>query len=585
MGYYENPPIIQPAQDTIGSSIAKAGESIAQGLIARGERKRAEEKERKLTIQKLQDRKNETDLFYNDKLSKWDTLQGRNNEQVDSKIRNLVQEKIILAADSRIALLNETDAKKRQEYLNNISVADKFLDTTSSFSKLIGQNTAAWRLDTNAIKVGQPGGHVINGVNDKEILDNTAAVEILGGMTSLYTDTNVDVQPDPNGDGVILTVSGKHKDGTEFKVPINSKQYEKADEEGGDGLLIPVESMDTFYTQSKETIIDKKGNIYDGFLNQTRETVDLPSKGGDIYQIQNGQRLQEKAIKAEIDKKSEVTATGILSADKPSRVRTLLNYTLKQGPQYYDEVFKLQSPEGQMKILKELLTNESFGGMVRSLEQTKNADGTISYWNPTADIKIKEKPAKNGGGTNGGNNNTEETDTGGGDYRGDYYDNLIKGPTKIKGESGAMYAYRSRQDYAKNLNNLAGSTSKFITTDDLYKKFLQEPIKKGATVTFADQIGLGKLTKEQVKKSFNSRFPKSDMYYEQSPGDYRALSNYNLNKPSSRAKLALDFTAGEGEVKKLQGKVGKAEIQDWINVNPRKPGETDAQYVARYKNQ
>jgi len=40
MGYYENPPIIQPAQDNIGSSIARAGESIAQGLIARGERSR-----------------------------------------------------------------------------------------------------------------------------------------------------------------------------------------------------------------------------------------------------------------------------------------------------------------------------------------------------------------------------------------------------------------------------------------------------------------------------------------------------------------------------------------------------------------
>ena len=75
------------------------------------------------------------------------------------------------------------------------------------------------------------------------------------------------------------------------------------------------------------------------------------------------------------------------------------------------------------------------------------------------------------------------------------------------------------------------------------------------------------------------------MYYEKSPGDYRALSNYNLNKATSRAKLALDFTAGEGEVKKLQGKVGKAELQDWINANPRNPGESDAEYVARYKNQ
>jgi hypothetical protein len=280
-----------------------------------------------------------------------------------------------------------------------------------------------------------------------------------------------------------------------------------------------------------------------------------------------------------------------MSADKPDRLRALLNYSLGQGPQYYDNIFKVdengmaRSVDDQKQMLTQLLTDQSFKGMVKSLEQTTNKDGSVSYWNPTADIKIKEKPAKTGGGGSGSGSGSggEETDTGGGDYRGDYYDALIKGPRKVTGESGAKYAYRSRQDYAKNLNRLAGSTSKFITTDDLYKKFLQEPIKEGATLTFADQIESGKLTKENVKKSFNSRFPKSDMYYEQSPGDYRALTNYDINKASSRAKLALDFTAGEGEIKKLQGKVGQAKVADWITANPKKQGESDIQYVNRYK--
>jgi len=594
MGYYENPPIIQPTQDTIGSSIAKAGESIAQGLIARGERRRAEEKEQKLTLQKLQDRKNETDLYYNEKLSKWGVEQKRNNAQVDSKIRNLVQEKIILAADSRIALLNETNATKRQEYLNNIRVADKFLETTSSFGTLIGGSTATWRKDTNASKVGVPGGHAVNGSNDKEILDNTAAIEILGGMDDLYKDTNIDVVPDEVGDGVILRITGKHKDGTAFDVKIDSKTYESADEDGVGNLLIPIESMDTFFTQSKETIVDKKGNIYTGFLEDTRETVDIKSKGADIYQIQNGQRLQEAAIRKEIDKKSQVTASGIMSADKPDRLRALLNYSLGQGPQYYDNVFKVdekgnaRSPEVQKQMLTQLLTDQSFKGMVKSLEQTKNADGTTSYWNPTADIKIKEKPAKNGGGSSGGSGNSgEETDTGGGDYRGEYYDNLRTGVKKKPGEAPGVYNYRSRKYYVENLNRLAGSQTKFITSDDLYKRFLNKPIKKDATLTFADQIRNGKLTKEQVKKSFNSQYPKSDIYYEGSPETYSAITNYNLNKAESRARLALDFTAGEGEIKKLQGKVGEAKsmdnITEWTKRNPQKTNETIEQYTARYR--
>ena len=250
MGYYENPPIIQPSRggEIIGASIAQAGQSIAQGLIARGERRRAEEKEQKLTLQKLQDRKNETDLYYNEKLSKWGVEQKRNNQQLDGKIRDLVQQKIILAADSRIALLNETDAKKRQEYLTNIRIADKFLDTTASFATLIGGSTATWRKETNASKVGIPGGHAVNGSTDKEILDNTAAIEILGGMDDLYDNTNIDVNPDSNGDGIMLTITGKHKKtGELFDIKVDSKTYESADEAGVGNLLIPIESIHTFY--------------------------------------------------------------------------------------------------------------------------------------------------------------------------------------------------------------------------------------------------------------------------------------------------------------------------------------------------
>lgn len=80
MGYYENPPIINSnrGSEMISSAIANAAGSLAQGLIDKGERRRQEEKERKLTIQKLQDRKNETDLFYNDKLTEWSSKYQKN---------------------------------------------------------------------------------------------------------------------------------------------------------------------------------------------------------------------------------------------------------------------------------------------------------------------------------------------------------------------------------------------------------------------------------------------------------------------------------------------------------------------------
>ena len=603
MGYYENPPIIQPSRggEIIGAAIAKAGESIAQGLIDRGERKRAEEKERRLTLQKLQDRKNETDLFYNEKMSKWSEKQSSINPEINKQIRDIVQQKVIDAADARIALLNETNATKRQEYLTTIRNADNILENAAKAGKSLGGVAATYRLKAKAYTIGKPGGYVINGKDDNEILDNTAFVESLSGMTNgnpLYKSSSLSVSLDDEEDGFIVTASGQHADGRSFNVPINTKSYIDAEENLDDGLLLPIESMDTFYTQSKETVIDKKGNIYDGFLERTRETVDLPSSGGDIYQIQNGQRLQEKTIRAEIDKKSQVTAAGILSADNPSKLKALLNYSLEQGPQYYDTVFKTKTPDEQKSILTSILTEKSFNGMVKSLERTTNKDGSTSYWNPTADIKIKEKPAKTGGGSGGGTNKLDKNDNGildseeNTDYRGDYYDNLRVGVKKRPGESGAMYAYRSRKYYTENLNRLAGSTSKFITGDDLYKKWLRGTSDiKGSDKTIKEEYESGKLKGKNAKEAFYAEYPKSDIYYEESSNDYRPLNNYNINKASSRTRLALDLTAGEGEIKKLQGKIRKAEsmetgqanLTSWMKINPKKQNETDLQYVARYK--
>jgi hypothetical protein len=605
MGYYENPPIIQPGRgsEMISSAIVDASTSISRALIEKGERKRQEEKEYKLTLQKLQDRKNETDLYYNEKLSEWAVKQTHTDDVADKQIYSIMQDSIKSAADSRILLLNENDPNKRQEYLKNIRNANSLLEGSSTFAKSLAGQVATWKLDTKGSKVGVVGGHFVNGKDEDEIMNNTAGLEILGNMKQRYIDPKIDIQKDEDGDGLILTVTGKHKDNNkDINFKIYSKNFNKSETETEDGLLVPVESLDTFNTQAKETIVDKKGNIYDGFLLKDYETFDLDSKGTsggngrDIYQITGGRRLQVTAAKNEIRKKAEVTATGMIGADSVTRLKAMLNYTLEKGPLFYNEKFVVdekglpRSTESQKQMLTEMLTEKSFQNMVNDFEKTTTKEGVI-YWDPTADVKLKDKPSNADLRGSGNVNKLDKNDNGildseeNSDYRGAYYDNLIKGPKKIKGESGAVYAYRSRQDYAKNLNRLAGSTKKFVTSDDLYKLFIQEPYKDKSSKTYADQIKAGKLTKQEVKESFNSRFPKSDLYYEEGEGDYRPLTGYNVYKAASRARLALDFTAGEGEVKKLQGKIGQAELSDWITANPRKPGESDAQYVARYKNQ
>lgn len=583
MGYYENPPIIQPDRSSsiISDSIIRASESIAKGFMEMGERKRQEEKERKLTIQKLQDQKNKVDLFYNEKASEWSKDQSASNPEISNKIYGLIQDKLKLAADSQIALLSETDQSKRQEYLKNIRNADQFLNNSALFGKTMAETTATWREGAKALKVGVPGGFVINGKNDQEILDNTAAVEILGGMGQMYSDSNIDVMPDEEGDGVVLVVSGKHDDGREFNVNINSKQYLASEAAGDGGLLSKVESLDDFYSEAKKDISDKNGNIFSGYLSQTRETVDLPSRGGDIYQIRNGQRLQSNAIKSKINEKSDVRASGIIATYKTSDLRNLIDYTLGNGPGYYDENFKnIVSPEQQKAILSNMLTDKTFEQLTSKLEKTTDSKGNTVYWNPTADIGIKAKPER-----------VKEEKPAPTTYKTQDIDKLIIGNAGSKTSTkDPKYQYEQRTKVVESLNVLAGK-NKFLTRDDLYRIWKNQPyvtpdgLETGRTIE--EEYTEGKLKGKNLKNAFQKEYSHSDGYYyeETASNQYEPIpKSYNMNSAYDRVKLALDRGGlSDTEVKILQGKLQDAKLMDWMTSNPRKGNETEQQYAARAK--
>jgi hypothetical protein len=475
-----------------------------------------------------------------------------------------------------------------------ITKHDSLLDNASKTVKVLGGTVSTYRLKAKAALIGKPGGYVVNGDSDKDIEYNTGFLDVVSGMAAAnntYTEQDLAVELDASGTGFNITAYGKYN-GKSFIKPINTRSYVSADDDLDDGLLSNVETMDTFYKEANLEVADKDNKIFEGLLLQTYGTVDVASEGGDQYQLVNARKLNVPVIESKLRSKAEIKATGILAADNPSSLRTLINYTLEQGVGAYDKEFlPLKTVKEKQDYLTNLLTKKSFEGLTAQIKRTPNKDGGFDYWNPdetSLQIKEKPKPIKVGGGNNNGGGNDNDEDSGGsGDYRSAYYDNLRNGVKRKPNETQGIYNNRSRKYYVENLNRLAGDVEKFITTDDLYKKFLKEPIKEGATVTFADQILARKLTKEQVKKAFNSRFPKSEIYYEKSPGDYRALNNYNIYKASSRTRLALDFTGGEGEIKKLQGKVGEAEamdrLTDWTNKNPQKQGETLEAYTARYR--
>ena len=587
MGYYDNPPIINFSKGyDYSQAILSASDAFVQGMNARADRKRQEEQQRELTLRKLQERKYEVDLAYNDKLSDWSVKQKPTNTEVDNQIYGIVQESITTAADNRIRLLNETNPAKRQEYLQSIRDADALMTNTGQFAKVLAGQVATWRLNTPAIKVGEVGGNVINGADETEILDNTAVVEVLGGMDKNYTDTNISVQR--SGDSILLNVSGKHKDGRVFNKTINSNVFNTADEDANNGFLLPVESDDTFIKQAKEVVFDEKGkDIIPGLLSETTYTHDLLSKGnsdakgkGDTYQIRNGRMLQENAIKAEIAKKAEITATGLIAASgsKPATLRTYINYTLKKGPTYFDKNFRgITDPEVQKQELTKMLTDHAWGKMTRELESSV-IDGKKVFWAPSANIGMKGKESASG---SGGAQEEQQEPT----YLAEYYDNLINGYKPQPGEkvNAAKSAYRTRTGLVSTLNDLSGKVDRFVTREDLEKQYANSPYISGkfdTGLTIAEAIAKGKM-KGNIKDIVKKVYGDSYIYSKEGEGTYKAVKNYNFNSAADRIKLALNYTANTGERKALQSKLKDARLADWFTNNPQKAGESEEAYINR----
>jgi len=593
MGYYENPPIIQPNRggEIIGASIAQAGESIAQGLIARGERKRAEEKERKLTLQKLQDRKNETDLYYAEKQGKWSQEQKDINPEVNKQIRDIIQQKLHDASDARIFLLNETDTAKRQEYLQTISNAESLLDNANKAAQSLGGSVATYRMKVKGSNMGKPGGYVVNGKSDDDINNNTSFLDSLSGMTDgnkLYKNSNIQVTVDDTGGGFNIRTYGEHSDGTKFDRLLNTKAYMDSEESVGDGLLLPVESLDSFYTDARMQVADKNNNILEGYLINTHETVNLPSAGGDQYQIVNGRKLNVPIIQDRLKKKAEIKVAGILSADNSSSLRTLIDYTLEQGPGWYDKNFAGLKTDEKNSTLVNMMTKKSFDGLTAEMQKTPDGKGGFNYWNPDgSSIKIKEKPntsSDGGGGTPGDKNGDGIPDVDQKpDFREEDYDKLISGRTPSRGESAAVNAYHELSDMATTLNNLSGKTNKFTTREDLYKTWKNQK-KKDAKGKSTDKTIEEYYNDKGVnpKTEFQKKYPaSSQMYEEVSAGKYKPLKGYDLTKAAGRVKLALQYTADGTAKKNLQHKLKDAKLMDWINTNPRKSNETEQAYAIR----
>jgi len=392
MGYYENPPIINlnSGAEKIAAGAASAANSIADALIKRGDRKREEEKEQKLTIKKLQEEKNKVDLYYNDYISNWSKDQPQGNP-IGDQTKAMLQQKIQGAADARIALTMESDPAKRGDYLKIIRDAEGFMDVAGKFGKSAAGEILTYK-QTPGIAMNTPGGWAVN-ASDENLGKMTDTLNVLSGMKQDYEDTNVELID--LGGTFAVKVSGKKKTGETFENVINANDYLNSDGSGTGGFLQKVENVDEFRNQSLKSIVDPKSKqILPGFLGVEMETVKLPSKGGNSYEIIGAKRLNEDAIRSKIREEANIKAAGYIKGGDTASTRALINSTLGMGPTYYDRNFKgIIDPDKQKEELAKLLEENAFKSFVDGYETTVENGKTV-YWGGDGKVRMVPKETK-----------------------------------------------------------------------------------------------------------------------------------------------------------------------------------------------
>jgi hypothetical protein len=396
MGYYENPPIINlnPGADKITAGIMDAADSVSKALIKRGEDRREEEKQRRLSVQKIQEEKNKTDLYYSEKLSDWEIKNPSDNSDISSQIRSLLQNKIKIAADAKIALTMETDPAKREEYLKNITNANKFMDVAAKAGKGFGMEAATYG-DTSAIAMNVPGGWAVTGDETKR-RDRTSALDIMCKRTGNFESHGVKLID--KGDTFDVEFFGKRKgEDAEFKTSINASDYLNSDDNGNGGLLYKVENTNEFFDDATKTVLDSKsGKIYDNFIAESEQDVNL----GNGYQLAKARKLDLEAVRGEIYKKADIKAAGYLKANKPTDMWSLVNWSLGMGEGYYEKVFpRDQAPEIQQAALAKLLTEKAVGNMTKKFRKTNDGQDIWISGEPQRIKAEKAASSTNGGGT------------------------------------------------------------------------------------------------------------------------------------------------------------------------------------------
>ena len=358
-------------------------------------------KERTTKTELIRKTINETEVYWNDKVSDLKSTVKDTGTAIDDQIHSVINTNIQKAADSQISLVNETDPKNRRILQNNVRNAEKIVSLMGDFTGALLDETKKIKEQAPSV-YGQDGSYIVNGKDEEESLDYLSAINVLNKQNKYPESSKVDLNFDEKTEQLTLSISGKREDGKDFYVKLNAADYMQAD--GVDaGLISEVPSFSEQNQRARDySIVGGKGAgataIKPGFLIEGRDVV--PIRGGK-YELLGAKEVNVKSLESQVKKEVFTpAAAGVLARNNRNYMKNTFEVNLDgftpEG-MTWNQFNNISDPVVQRNILADAMSKKFMydkdTGLVSAFETSGEGEDK-KYYNPSGQIRELETTPK-----------------------------------------------------------------------------------------------------------------------------------------------------------------------------------------------
>ena len=351
-------------------------------------------KERSTKTELIRKTINDTEVYWNDKVSDLKSTVKDTGTAIDDQIHKVLNTSIQSAADSQISLVNETDPKTRRILQNKVRNAEKIVSLMGDFTGALLDETKKMKEQSPSV-YGQDGSYIVNGKDEEESLDYLSAINVLNKQNKYPNSSKVDLSFDEKTEQLVLNISGKREDGKEFSVKLNAADYMQAD--GVDaGLISEVPSFSEQNQRARDySIVGGKGAgataIKPGFLIEGRDTVLI--RGGK-YELLGAKEVNVKSLESQVKKEVFTpAAAGVLARNNRNYMKNTFEVNLDgftpEG-MTWNQFNNISDPVVQRNILADAMSKKFMydkdTGLVSAFETSGEGEDK-KYYNPSGQIR------------------------------------------------------------------------------------------------------------------------------------------------------------------------------------------------------